>query len=135
MKQMSLDTWSGRNELLNRLHADFQRRTHGRLSHVSLDIFDGALVIEARSATYYAVQLALSAVQAFTAKFPQLAPATMFVQVNGRFLVLNIPDVRAMEQVAADDDVYMSSPPFLPDRQPAEQSPAGLLSQSASAAT
>ena len=62
---MSRDTWSGRNELLNEFHAAIHQRTHGRLSDFSLDIIDGALVLEAHTETYYAVQLALSAIQAF----------------------------------------------------------------------
>lgn len=106
---MSLDTWSGRNELLNEFHSAIERRTHGCLSHLSLYVIDGALVIKARAATYYAVQLALAAVQAFTSDFPKLTPAKMSFRVNGPPLVLGNPNAGASGQAVGNDDVFVDN--------------------------
>lgn len=125
---MSLDTWSGRDELLNEFHSAIQRCTHGRLSHLSLDVVDGALVVEAHSATYYAVQLALAGIQAFTADFPNLTPAKMSFRVNGHSLVLGNPNEGGNGQAAGNDDVFISSDSFLSDRHHDEQSPSSWVS-------
>jgi hypothetical protein len=119
---MSLDTWSGRNELLNKFHAAIEKQTHGRLSHLSLDVIEGALVVDARSATYYAVQLALAAVQAFAAEFPKLAPAKMSFRVNGHSLVLSNLNAGGNGHGAGNDDVLIRGDSLLPDRHRDEQS-------------
>ena len=104
---MSLDTWCGSYELLSEFYSAIERRTHGRLSHLSLDVIDGAFVVEARSATYYAVQLALAAIEELTAESPKLAPAKISFLVNGHPLVLcdcPIPDVN--EDLSANDESF-----------------------------
>jgi hypothetical protein len=133
---MSLDTWSGRNELLNEFHAAIHRRTHGRLSAFALDVIDGVLVLEARTETYYAVQLALSEIQAFTAEFPKLTPAKMSFRVNGHPLVLANPHAGGNGQAADNDDPFENSDSMLPVRHADEQSPSSLMSSAvATAAT
>lgn len=90
---MPLDAWSARNELLNEFLSVLNYRTHGRLSHLSLDVVDGALFIEAISTSYYNVQLALAAIQAFWADIPTPSPAKMSFVVDGHPLVLLYPDM------------------------------------------
>jgi hypothetical protein len=128
--------WSGRNELLNEFHSVIECRTHGRLSELSLDVIDGAIVVEAHTHTYYAVQLALAAIQAFTADFPKLTPAKMAFRVNGHPLVLGNPNGGGIGQPADNDDPFENSDSMLPDRHADEQSPSSLMSSAvATAAT
>lgn len=124
---MSLDTWNGRNELLNEFHSTIQRRTHGRLSHLSLDVIDGALVVEAHSATYYAVQLAVATIQAFTADFPKLMPAKMSFRVDGHLLVLRNANAYGNGNVVGNGNRYDRRDSMSPDRHD-ERSPSSLVS-------
>ena len=125
---MSLDTWSGRNELLNEFHSAIQRRTHGRLSDLSLSVVDGALVVEAHATTYYAVQLALAAIHAFTGDFPRITPAKMSFHVNGHSLVLGNFNADGNGPAGDNDDPFESIDSMSPHRHDDEQSPSSLVS-------
>lgn len=125
---MSLETWSGRNELLNEFHSAIQRRTNGRLSDLSLSVVDGSLVVEANATTYYAVQLALAAIHAFTGDFPRLTPAKMSFHVNGHSLVLGNSNTDGNGQAVGNEDLFNSNDPMSPDRHDDEQSPSSLVS-------
>ena len=97
-------TSSSTSNMLNDIHSTIERRTHGRLTHLSLDIVDGAFVIEAVAGTYHAVQLALAAVHAFTAESPHMAPARMSFRVNGHSLELRNGDANEAKERATDRD-------------------------------
>jgi hypothetical protein len=88
---MSTGTWKAQSELLDSFLSTIDQQTHGRLSNLSFDIVDGMLVIEASCTTYYAVQLALVAIQAFTADAPQIAPSKLVFCVNGSRFSLHNP--------------------------------------------
>lgn len=103
---MSLDRCSSvRNRLLSDFQAAIEQRAQGRLSKLSLDIVEGAPVIEANAATYHAVQLVLAAVQAFTTASPKMTPAKLSFRVNGHPFVLLNPGVDdTTRQAIADHD-------------------------------
>jgi len=91
MLLMSAVTWSARNESLNKLQSAIENRTHGRLSHLSIDAVNDAFIIKAHATTYHVVQLALAAIKAFVDEHPQLIPTTLSFSVNGHALVIRNP--------------------------------------------
>lgn len=89
---MPLDKGSSRNEILNECQSVIEHRTHGGLSHLSLDVVDGTLICEATSANYYTVQLALAAIQALWPDLRTLSPAKLSFVIDGHPLALSYPD-------------------------------------------
>ena len=88
---MFSEEWNARSELLNSFQFAIEERTRGRLSDLSVELVDEGVVIEARSETYHAVQLALAAIKMITAELPDNTPTTLVVEVNGHTLVLRTP--------------------------------------------
>ena len=88
---MSFKDWNTRNELLNSFQCAIEKRTGGRLTDLSVEIVEEGIVIEGRSSTYHAVQLALAAIHLLTAEFPGITSTTLVARVNGHSLVLRIP--------------------------------------------
>jgi hypothetical protein len=83
------DFWDTRNQLLDELEATIQQRTQGRLRNLSLDDVNGMITMEADTATYYGVQLALAAVAAFSAQRPRMTPSRLLFRVDGHPFVLH----------------------------------------------
>ena len=87
---MPVKEWNATNELLNSFQFAIEQRTSGRLSGLSIEAVDEGVVIEARSSTYHAVQLALAAIDMLSSEFPDVTPTTLAVRVNGHMLVLHM---------------------------------------------
>lgn len=62
---MTSERWSASNEILEACQLAIEERTNGRLSNLSVELVDEAIVVEARSETYHAVQLAPAAIHMF----------------------------------------------------------------------
>lgn len=104
---MFFNEWSNRNQMLNSLQDAIEQGTHGRLSNLTIAVIDGAIVLEARSATYYVVQLALATVHAVTADSPWMTPAKLTFHVDGHELVLRNPNAK---QAGRTDDDQLRRP-------------------------
>jgi hypothetical protein len=86
---MARDRRSTRNERHNELLSAIGRQTQGRLTNLTLDDVGGALSIEADCSNYHGVQLALAAIEAFSARSPQTTFAKLSFCVDGHLLVLH----------------------------------------------
>lgn len=107
-----MDMWNTRNEMLNALESAIKQETCGRLSRLSIDVFDGRVVVEACSTTYYAIQLALRAIHRCVVAFPHISPSKLTFHVNGHLFVLRDPySTRRTVQATARD-----KPPFPSER-------------------
>lgn len=113
---MSFDEWNVRNDLQNSLRDAIEQGTYGRLSNLRIEVIDEAVVVEACSATYYAVQLALATINAFTVGAPRMTPAKLTFHVNGHELVLRNPNAKQAGRAAGDDEQRRSSDRSTPSK-------------------
>ena len=104
---MSVEEWNAKSELLNSFQFAIEERTSGRLTDLSIELVKDGVVIEARSSTYHAVQLALAAIDLFSSEFPDITPTTLAIRVNGHMLVLHMP---CADHAASRHGVRASSP-------------------------
>lgn len=107
-----METWNARNVMLNALEFAIEQKTDGRLSELSIEFFDNRVVVEACSTTFYAVQLALTAIRSFVVDSPQMCPSRLTFHVNGHPVVLHNPySTLSNGRTTARDE-----PPFLSGR-------------------
>ena len=99
---MTSEKWSASNEILEACQLAIEERTNGRLSNLSVELVDETIVVEARSETYHAVQLALAAIHVFAAQYPEVTPATLVASINGKPLVLRTSRVNHMTSPPTD---------------------------------
>jgi hypothetical protein len=85
----AIDVQRRRPELLEELQSTIRQRTYGRLTDLSLQTSDGAIVVSGRADTYHTVQLAVSAIKSYRSRFILPQPVELSVDVQGRALVLS----------------------------------------------
>ena len=87
----NMETWNARNAMRNALEFAIEQKTDGRLSGLCIEFHDNRVVVEACSTTFYAVQLALTAIRSFVVDSPHLCPSRLTFHVNGHPVVLHNP--------------------------------------------
>lgn len=122
------EVWNARNEMLNALESAIVRDTRGRLSKLSVEVVDEAVVVEASAPTYYAIQLTLAAIHRCASECPRAGPLRLAFCVGGHSFVVSDPfDVRRDQPTAKHIAPTLLSERFRRDSHDAKSRPLAKL--------